>query len=223
MGNDDNAPKKSDLGSSRQAILLLLKQQGRTDAESLASQLNISAMAVRQHLYALDAKKLVTYQEEPRPIGRPAKMWYLMPAAEVHFPDAHAGLTVNLLNAVELTFGQKGVERVLFQSTQQQLEKYRSRIPAHASLENRLKTLICLRNEEGYMAEVLPQSDGSFILIQNHCPICTAASACAVLCDSELAIFQAILGEDVIIERTEHMLAGARRCVYQIRTNPSEV
>jgi len=213
------ADKKSDLGPSRQAILRLLKQQGPSDSEALATQLGISAMAVRQHLYALHDQELVTYQEEPRPIGRPAKMWSLTPGADAHFPDAHAGLTVNLLNAVEQTFGQKGVKRVMLQNTQQQIDNYRSRIPARASLQNRLKTLISIRNEEGYMAEVQRQPDGSFLLIENHCPVCTAAKVCPMLCDSELDIFRAILGESVVIERTEHMLAGARRCVYRIRTS----
>ena len=208
--------KKSDLVPSRQTILRLLKQQGPSDSEALAAQLGISAMAVRQHLYALQAQKLVTYQEEQRPIGRPAKMWGLTPAAESHFPDAHAGLTVNLLNAVEQTFGEQGVKRVVLQSTHQQIESYRSRIPAGASLQIRLKTLISLRNEEGYMAEVQRQSDGSFFLIENHCPICAAANVCPMLCDSELEVFRAILGDDGVIERTEHMLAGARRCVYRI-------
>ena len=212
------ARKKSDLVPTRQAILPLLKRQGPSDAEALGTKLGISAMAVRQHLYALHAQKLVTYQEEQRPIGRPAKMWSLMPAAQSHFPDAHAGLTVNLLNAVEQTFGQEGVKRVVLQSTHQQIENYRSRIPARASLQNRLKTLISLRNEEGYMAEVQRQSDGSFFLIENHCPISAAANACSKLCDSELDVFRAILGEGVVIKRTEHMLAGARRCVYRIRT-----
>ena len=215
----DPARKKSDLVPTRQAILPLLKKQGPSDAEALAPQLGISAMAVRQHLYALHAQKLVTYQEEPRPIGRPAKMWSLMPAAESHFPDAHAGLTVSLLNAVEETFGHEGVKRVVLQSTHQQIENYRSRIPARASLQTRLKTLISLRNEEGYMAEVQRQSDGSFFLIENHCPVCAAAKVCPMLCDSELDIFRAVLGESVVIERTEHMLAGARRCVYRIRSN----
>jgi len=209
------AHKKSDLAPSRQAILRLLKQQGPSDSEALASQLGISAMAVRQHLYALQAQKLVTYQEEQRPIGRPAKMWGLTPGAESHFPDAHAGLTVNLLNAVEQTFGQEGVKRVVMQSTQQQIENYQSRIPARASLENRLKTLISLRNEEGYMAEVQRQPDGSFFLIENHCPVCAAAKVCPMLCDSELDVFRAVLGDGAVIERTEHMLAGARRCVYR--------
>jgi len=212
------ARKKSDLVPSRQAILRLLKQQGPSDSEALGAQLGISAMAVRQHLYALHEQKLVTYQEEPRPIGRPAKMWGLAPAAESHFPDAHAGLTVNLLNAVEQTFGEEGVKRVVLQSTQQQIETYRSRIPARAPLQNRLKKLISLRSEEGYMAEVQRQSDGSFFLIENHCPVCAAAKVCPMLCDSELDVFRAVLGEGVVIERTEHIMAGARRCVYRIRT-----
>jgi len=212
------ARKKSDQVPSRQAILGLLKQQGPSDSEALAAQLGISAMAVRQHLYALHAQKLVTYQEEQRPIGRPAKMWGLTPGAESHFPDAHAGLTVNLLNAVEQTFGEEGVKRVVLQSTQQQIEIYRSRIPARAPLQNRLKKLISLRNDEGYMAEVQRQSDGSFFLIENHCPVCAAAKVCPLLCDSELDVFRAVLGEGVVIERTEHIMAGARRCVYRIHT-----
>jgi len=211
------ASKKSDRVPSRPAILRLLKQQGPGDSEALAAQLGISAMAVRQHLYALRAQKLVTYREEQRPIGRPAKMWCLTPAAESHFPDAHAGFTVNLLHAVEQTFGEQGVKRVVLQCTQQQIGTYRTLIPARASLQNRLKKLISLRNEEGYMAEVQRQPDGSFLLIENHCPICAAVTVCSKLCDAELEVFQAILGQDALIERTEHMLAGARRCVYRIR------
>lgn len=211
------ARKKSDLVPSRQAILRLLKQRGPSDSEALASQLGISAMAVRQHLYALRTQKLVTYQEEQRPIGRPAKMWSLTPAAAPFFPDAHAGLTINLLNAAEQTVGEQGVKRVVSRCAEQQIETYRSRIPARASLQNRLATLISIRNEEGYMAEVQRQPDGSFLLIENHCPISAAANTCPKLCDAEFEVFRAILGVGVVIERTEHMLAGARRCVYLIR------
>jgi predicted ArsR family transcriptional regulator len=214
------ARKKSDLVPSRQAILRLLKQQGPSDSEALGAQLGISAMAVRQHLYALHAQELlVTYQEEQRPIGRPAKMWGLTPAAESHFHDGHAGLTVNWVHAVEQTFGEQGVKRVVSQCTQQQIEAYRALIPARASLQNRLKKLISIRNEEGYMAEVQRQPDGSFLLIENHCPISAAANACSKLCDAELEVFRVILGKGVAIERTEHMMAGARRCVYRIRTH----
>ena len=210
--------KKSELVPNRQAILRLLKQQGPRDSESLAAQLGITAMGVRQHLYALRTKGLVTYQEEPRPIGRPAKMWCLTPAAAPHFPDAHAGLTVNLLNAAEQTFGEEGVQRLVARYAKGQVAGHRSRIPARAPLRARLEALVSIRNEEGFMAEVQRQPDGSFLLIENHCPISAAAHVCPKLCDAEMEVFRAILGDGVTIERAEHMMAGASRCVYRIRT-----
>src|SRR5205085_11047484 len=75
---------------SRRAILELLKWHGPQDAQTLAGRLEITAMAVRQHLYALTGEKLVESEEEPRPMGRPAKLWRLTPAANELFPNAHA-------------------------------------------------------------------------------------------------------------------------------------
>jgi len=66
------------------------------------------------------------------------------------------------------------------------------------------------------MAEVKRQPDGSLLLIENHCPICVAAKACQGFCRSELALFQETLGRDVSVARDEHIVAGARRCVYKI-------
>ena len=164
------ARRESDRPPSRQVILRLLKQRGASDAEALASQLGISAMAVRQHLYALRARKLVSSEPQARPVGRPAKMWSLTPAAAPFFPDGHAGLAVNMLRAAEQTFGEEGVKRVVLQCARQQIEAYRSRIPAGGSLRNRLKKVMSLRNEEGYMAELRRQPDGSFLLIRE--PLC---------------------------------------------------
>ena len=206
---------------SRHAILELLKQEGPSAADALASRLGISAMAVRQHLYALRNQKLVTHEEQSRPVGRPAKMWSLTPAANRFFPDTHAGLMVNLLNATDETFGEQGVKRVVSRCAQQQIQDYRSRIPARGLLQTRLEALISIRNEEGYMAEVQRQRDGSFLLIENHCPISAAANACPKLCDAELEVFRTVLGEGLLIERMEHMVAGARRCVYRIRARES--
>jgi predicted ArsR family transcriptional regulator len=41
----------------------------------------------------------------------------------------------------------------------------------------------------------------------DHCPIFTAANVCSKLCDAEMEVFRAILGEGVTIERAEHMVA----------------
>ena len=52
---------------------------------------------------------------------------------------------------------------------------------------------------------------------ENHCPICEAATSCQSFCRSELAIFNEVLGDEVTVERHEHIVEGARRCSYLIR------
>jgi predicted ArsR family transcriptional regulator len=201
---------------TRRAIVQLLKQEGRLDAETLASHLGITAMAVRQHLYALQDEQLVTYQEESRPMGRPAKLWQLTAAADRFFPDGYAELTLSLLNSVKQAFGEAGLDHLLEVRSQQQLESYNQQMKGKRSLKQRLNKLVEIRTLEGYMAEVQTQVDGTLLLIENHCPICAAATACTGLCAKELEIFQAILGDETEIQRVEHIIAGERRCAYQI-------
>ena len=184
------------------------------DAHAISEQLTISAMAVRQHLYALQDERLIAYEEEPRPMGRPAKLWHLTAAADRFFPEGYAELTLSLIHSVTEAFGQDGLERLLDIRTKQQLEAYQAEIEAQDSWQNRLETLADIRTREGYMANILPQEDGSILLVENHCPICAAAETCTGLCDRELEIFQTVLGVDV--ERTEHILSGARRCAYRV-------
>ena len=90
-------------------------------------------------------------------------------------------------------------------------------MPKRGSLLRRLEALANIRTGEGYMAEVVEDSDGSLLLIENHCPICDAARVCTGLCAGELEVFQTVLGSRVQIERGEHILEGSRRCTYRIR------
>lgn len=214
-----NQPSKSEAVRTRRTIVNLLKREGLMDAEALAERLNITAMAVRQHLYALQKEHLVTYQEEQRPMGRPAKLWQLTPEANRLFPDRYAEFTVSLINSMMEAFGEEGLERLLEIKTRQQIADYRKMVPEGDSLQQRLEALATIRTDEGYMAEIQPLEEGLFLLIENHCPICTAAIACTGLCRQELEIFQAVLGQNVVIKRTEHIVAGERRCVYKVRAS----
>ena len=201
---------------TRRALVHLLKQEGPTDAKQLAARLHLSAMAVRLHLYALQAEQLAAYEEEPRPLGRPAKLWRLTPTADRLFPEAYAELTLSLVSSIGKVFGRAGLERLLALRTRNQIAAYRKQMGGLDSLPKRLKALATIRTAEGYMADVKPQNDGTFLLVENHCPICAAAVACTGLCEKELEAFQAVLGEGVIVNRTEHIVAGARRCAYRV-------
>ena len=205
---------------SRRALIDFLKQDGPQDAASLARRLGVSAMAVRQHLYDLEAEGLVTHEAEARPpgqkaIGRPAKLWTLTPAADRFFPDGHAEFSVGLINSMKQAFGPDGLDRLLKVRAKDQITAYRSRIARQSSLPKKLNALAEIRTEEGYMAEV-QKTNGGYLLIENHCPVCSAAAACTNLCNMELQVFQKSLGSEVKVQRIDHILAGARRCAYLV-------
>lgn len=205
---------------TRRVILDRLKSDGPQSAAALAHGLGVSAMAVRQHLYELERQKLVVYDEQARPLGRPVKLWRLTPAADRFFPEGHAELTVGLIDAVSEAFGRKGLDRLVAIRAAHQIAAYESKLPKRASRRRRLEALAEIRTAEGYMAEVFSDVDGSLLLVENHCPICQAAKACTGLCGAELEVFQAVLGDDVQVERTEHILSGARRCAYRVAKKP---
>jgi predicted ArsR family transcriptional regulator len=205
-------------GKTRRAIVKILKTEGAMDSGRLAKRLGLTAMAVRQHLYALQAERLVTADERPVPRGRPAKHWRLTREADRLFPDAYAELSVALLDALGDAFGPAGRERVLESRCARQQVAYAERIDSSASLEEKLRQLARLRTEEGYMAQVKREGQGSFLLIENHCPICAAATACQGFCQTELNLFRTVLGPNVTVERVEHIVSGDRRCAYRIRS-----
>jgi predicted ArsR family transcriptional regulator len=208
--------KKQASLKTRRAIINLLKQEGEMDSQQLGDRLGVSAMAVRQHLYTLQDEQIVTYKQEARAMGRPAKLWHLTPAADRLFPDGYAELTLSLIDSVKEAFGDDGLERLLEVRTRHQIDNYENEISNQKSLKKKLETLANIRTDEGYMAEVEALEDGSFLLIENHCPICTAAQTCTGLCVRELEVFQTVLGKDVAIERSEHILTNSRRCVYRV-------
>jgi predicted ArsR family transcriptional regulator len=202
---------------TRDRVLYWLKTKGPETAAALARRLGVTAMAVRQHLYQLRADGLVGYRDERRKVGRPARIWRLTDKAAARFPDSHAELTLEMLGAVRSAFGESGLDRLLRERMRRQEKQYAERLRrAGTSLAARVHELAAIRREQGYMAECIRRPDGSFLLAENHCPICAAASACQGLCRDELALFRNVLGDRAKVERTDHILAGARRCAYLI-------
>ena len=225
----ENKETRTTPSGSRRALLDRLKRAGPQQARDLATHLGVTAMAVRQHLYALEAEDIVVTEQQARPRGRPIKLWRLTGAAEPFFPDGHAELTLGLLDAMTEAFGARGLDKLVAARTTAQRAAYGARIQPRWPLKRRVEALAKIRAEEGYMAEARPGGPvdgpnggrGVYLLVENHCPICAAARACRGLCQRELELFQEVLGPDVEVERLDHLLSGARRCSYRIRRAPA--
>jgi predicted ArsR family transcriptional regulator len=197
----------------RDRILYLLKTKGPQTAAALARRLKVTAVAVRQHLAALEEQGLVSFEPRRGRVGRPERVWCTTAQADSRFPDSHGELAVGMLEALRATFGQKGLDRLVEERTRAQIAAYSARIP-DGPLGRKVAALARIRTEEGYLAESRKGRDGSFTLVENHCPICDAARACQGLCAGEQELFETVLNARV--ERLEHVLSGDRRCAYRI-------
>ena len=185
---------------ARDRVLLQFKTKGELTSAQLARRLDVTPMAIRQHLAALEAEGLVVHSQAQGSVGRPARLWNLTPAAAKRFPDSHADLTVDLLESMEDAFGKKGLNRLLAVRAKRQLETYRERMPGvDAPLDKRVAALAKLRKEEGYMAQWsrAKGEGGALVLVENHCPICAAAQTCQGLCRDELQLFKTLLPDAI--------------------------
>jgi predicted ArsR family transcriptional regulator len=209
------------LSTAKQRVLEYLKRTDAATASEIAVALDITEAAVRQHLDTLAERGLVEGRSRPRVHtgrGRTPGEWVLTPQAASQFADRHGQLTVELLDAIRDALGTDGLDRVIDSRAEQQLNAYRAAVPAagSATLEERVRALARQRTAEGYMADVHRDGD-HVVLVEHHCPICTAATACPGFCRSELELFRDTLGPTVTVERTAHLLAGDARCAYLIR------
>ena len=209
---------------SRDRILYLLKTGGPQTAATLASDLPISVIAVHQHLRNLADAGLVTYADHKGKVGRPARHWEVTRAAADRFPDFHRELSVHLVQGVREVCGEGALKDILSLLRKNMVDSARVHMPeSDAPAWRRVEALAAVREGAGYMARMRRQADGSLILQQCHCPVLEAASCCAELCEVELEAFQELLGEDLEIERFEHMTSGDRHCSYRITTVACEV
>lgn len=202
------------------ALLLRLKTHGPQRTGVLAAQMGVTRQAARQMLERLAAEGLVVPATEKAGIGRPGQVWSLTEQGHARFPDTHAQMTLELIAAARAAFGEEGLDRLIAEREKAALSAY-GPVALAADIRERLDRLALARAREGYMSEVQPHPDGGWLLVENHCPICAAARACQGFCRSELSLFRAVLGDEVSVERTDHILAGARRCAYRIQ--PAEM
>ena len=196
-------------------ILESIKRNGAVTAKQLSEEFGMTSMGARQHLQALEEDGLLQFEDIKAKVGRPNRHWSLTQKGHDQFSDRHRDLTIQVIDAVEHLFGQEGLAKVALERENSVYQSYRTAMQDCLTLPSKLQKLVELRSAEGYMAE-LQETPSGFLFIENHCPICKAATRCRSLCQSELNVFQRLIGDDYLVSRTEHIVEGERRCVYAI-------
>lgn len=195
----------------------ILKNEGEKTLKELAQALGVTTEGARFQLLKLSNEGLVKSESRAQGRGRPQQFWTLTQKGHSKFPDSHSELTLRLINKIKENLGEDTLTQIIDATGQDNLQNYRKTIAETDSLKEKVQKLADLRKNEGYMAQFEENGEGDFLLIENHCPICAAATLCQGFCSTELNTFQTILGPNTKVERVDHILAGARRCAYLIQ------
>lgn len=200
---------------------MLLKMHGALSSAALGKMLGTTGEAARQQVLRLAEEGLVEARSLSAGVGRPTQQWSLTRAAQSRFPDTHAALTVQLLDIVRAQLGEAALDTIISARESDTRSAYEQAVSTATDLKAGVAALADLRSREGYMAEWSEQPDGSLLLIENHCPICAAATACQGFCRAELDVFRSVIGPGATVERSEHIVSGGRRCTYTITEEPA--
>jgi predicted ArsR family transcriptional regulator len=202
----------------RRAILLHLRQVGPSSPDTIATALEASRTGVLQQLHALEDAGLVSHSAEKHGVGRPRHVYDVTPDAQGLFPTDYGGFASGLVKAIEAVGGDDLVEQVFAARRRQIGDRMRrrmaERLPDESTLEDRVHVLAVLQNEAGYLAEAVVGADGQLRLREHNCAIDKIARRTQAPCEAELALFQELLGPDVV--RESHIASGDRCCSYVV-------
>src|SRR2546428_7947406 len=170
--------------STKNRLLLLLKREGPTSVEDLASALRISKLAALKHMNAFETKGLVQRSFPPGGRGRPRVFFSLTSKASPLFPEAYVQMTEAALGFVEKKLGRNAVEDLLKQRTQELYTKHREKMEGK-DLRGRVEELVKIRDAGGYMAELVTARKNTIEILDHNYPIYAIAQsygeACAVM------------------------------------------
>ncbi len=201
--------------NSPDRILMLLKMRGGATSQLIAEELAITKEGARKHLLNLSEEGLVKATVKSEGVGRPSTYYSLTNKGLSRFPDTHAEVTVQLLKSVKKLLGDNALDLLISDRETVVYDKYTKEMQGTETLEQKLEVLSKKRSEEGYMAEWKKEGD-EYFFIENHCPICAAATICQGFCRSELHNFKQLVGSGYNMERVEYIVENGNRCVYKI-------
>ena len=204
----------ADLSPAQRQVLVALKRAGEATAADLATSLDISPTAVRQHLSSLRAAGLVLAERQRGQPGRPVERYRGTELAEPLFETPDGELSTEILGFVAAE-DPALVGRIFDRRRELIVEDAISRLH-NTPPEDRVGIVTSLLDEQGYLADFEEVAHGHYRINLRSCAIWTVANHFGQACTSELELIRTLIPE-AAIERTATKTEGAHTCCYDIR------
>lgn len=200
--------------TTKDKILELIKKEVKLTVTELTVFLNITDMAVRKHLTAMEKDGLITSREAKQPMGRPIQLYSLSEKGELLFPKNYEGLSVEFLKDIEDLHGEASIHQLFRKREKRLTEEYAGKISGTSS-DKKMEEMLAIQNDKGYMAEVTQLTENTFELTEYNCPIMAIANEYKVACQCETSMFKEVLQTENV-KRTTCKTNGDDHCRFMI-------
>jgi DeoR family suf operon transcriptional repressor len=199
---------------TQRRLLAALKRSGDATAEELATTLEISSSAVRQHLRALRSAGLIAASQDRGQLGRPAHRYHATDITEPMFVTADTSLSVELLEHIEEEDPEL-VNRVFQRRRRRLVENAQDRL-SDKTVAERVNILTDMLDEQGYLADFEKADHNHYRINLHSCPMWAVVTHYTQACTSELEFLRDLM-PDATVDRVTNKTAGAHTCTYEMR------
>lgn len=203
------------LSETRQTILRAFKYDGPATIAELASRLEMTREAVRQHLLQLEHGGWIgrhLKRDSGNGGGRPSMYYSLTPEGDHLFPKHYDSLTVEVLDTLADQLGSEALTQVLSTMAEVRVREWKPRLQG-LSLVERIEALKEIYLEDDSFMDVEHSGD-RLSLIERNCPFFNVAKRRPVLCSVTVSVLTRLLGYRVI--REERFQNGDGRCAFRV-------
>jgi DeoR family transcriptional regulator, suf operon transcriptional repressor len=205
--------------SAKREILVLLKERPDLSLAEVAAVRRTSKVAALHHLAALENEGFVERSYEHRSIGRPAVHFRLSAKSSGIFPQAYTQMSLTAMEFIERKLGREAVVAMLQERAHDLADRNRTRL-TDRDLRQRVASLVRIRSEGGYMAELGGTKGSTTEMREHNCPIFAIAGRFPEACEVERRMFESMLKARV--ETSHRVVAGDPVCRFLIRPRPGE-
>jgi predicted ArsR family transcriptional regulator len=203
---------------TRELILRTLRSNGRCTVKELAEAAGISPVSVRHHLAALQADDLIQSEEVRHGVGRPLHMYSLTEEAHELFPTRYFRLANRLLGELKDNLPEEALHTLLANVAESMASTYANQLEG-LPLEQRLRRLVELLDEEGFEAEV-ERRGGELMIRELSCPYFQVGMLHPEVCTIDQAFIAKALS--LPVERVRCVLDGDAHCAFSVQVEENQ-
>lgn len=200
-------------GSRQEQILtLLLNSAAGVSIDEMATEMEISRTAVKQHLVGLEKQRMVQEASLNSTGGRPARRYTLTEQGINRFPKQYAWFCNLLLSELSAELDVEALEKMLWNMG---VKLGLSLLPQfiHKAPQQRMLAVIDLMQSLGYHAEWL-QEDGQSVIKAVNCVYHDLAREHPQLCQFDQALISTLLEQP--IQQTSCMVNNDCDCRFKM-------